>query len=193
VFGSFYADGRLLPALAMITFLGVATPPGRAGTMVALLGLAIFGGRLAATTVGWHSRGSDAEIDLAALDRVPRGSRIAVMAPPSACEDWFMLSLDHLASLAIVRREAFVNTQWDIAGSQLMRPVYNRGRGYNDAYSTWIAGRRSTCSSPPLASLIAGLPRDRFDFVWVFDGETDVDWLRQVHAGPHGRLYAVVS
>lgn len=191
VFGSFYADGRLLPVFAIVLFVGLGTPAGRVGTIVALLGVGIFAARLAMTTVGWQQRGSAAVADLEALDSVPRGSRIAVMSSPTACEDWHLKGFDHLASLAIVRREAFVNTQWDIAGSQLLRPLYNRGRGFNDAISTRMAGKRSACDGTPLPQMLAGLPRDRFDYVWVFDDAADAPWLRPVFAGPHGRLYRI--
>lgn len=190
VLGSFFADGRLLPVMAMVFFMATAVP-GRVARLVALTGLALFGVRLTMTTVGWHTRGTAAVADLKALDGVPQGSRIAVMATPTGCEQWQLQGLDHLASLAIVRREAFVNTQWDIAGSQLMRPIHNQGRGFNEATTTRMVGRAAPCEGSTLASMLAALPRDRFDYVWVFDARADVPWLVPVHAGPHGRLYAI--
>ncbi|HEX4181222.1 MAG TPA: hypothetical protein VHY32_10565 [Caulobacteraceae bacterium] len=193
VFGSFYADERLLPAFAMMLFLSVAVSAGRARTVIALLGLALFGVRLTATTYGWRQRGEAAVAELKALDAVPRGSRIAVMATPSYCESWQLHGREQLPSLAIIRREAFVNTEWDVSGAQLMRPVYNEGRGFNDSTSSFLTGLHKSCQGRTLPVMLAALPRDRFDFIWVFDRAVPpTPWLRPVFAGPHGRLYAIV-
>jgi hypothetical protein len=192
LFGSFYADERLLPALAILLFLGCAVPAGRSRTLVVALGLSLFTVRLAATTAGWYQRGNDAVQDLAALDPIPRGSRIAVIATPSYCESWQLHGREQLPGLAIVRREAFVDSEWDAAGAQLMQPIYNLGRGFNDTTSTRLIGKRRSCQGRPLEVILSDLPQGRFDYVWAFDAPAPaVTWLRLAYAGPHGRLYAI--
>ena len=61
--------------------------------------------------------------------------------------------------------------------------------GLNDAADAALGAMDS--DGRPLAAILAGLPRDRFDFVWSFDAPLSEPWLREVARGPHGRLYAV--
>jgi hypothetical protein len=191
LFESYYADARLLPVFCIVFFLGLGAPVGRSAGLVAMLGLALFGVRLAATTIGWRSRGSNAVADLRVLDKVPRGARIAVLRSKSFCGPWVLSGLDHLASLAIIRREAFVNTQWDVAGAQLMRPIYNLGYGFNSSESGLVNSQAKDCGDP-LATVLAGVPRDRFDYVWAIGSEPQVPWLKPIAAGPDGHLYRIV-
>jgi hypothetical protein len=159
---------------------------------LALFAIALFFVRMGAMTIGWHERGQAAEADLLALDHVTRGSRIAAFAPPTYCMSWQMRGFEHLPSLAIIRREAFVNTQWDTLGAQLMRPIYNDGRGFNEGSSAALGGV-GKCTGPTFATKLQTLPRERFDYVWAFHAPVaQVPWLRLVFAGPDGRLYAVV-
>lgn len=193
LFGSYFADERLLPVAAIVFFLAVAVAPGRAATSLAVAGVALFTVRVAATTIGWQRRGTAAVADLAALDHVPPGSRIAVLAVPSTCLGRVLTGRDHLASLAIPRRDAFVDTEWDAPGQQLMRPIYNLGRGFNDASAVITPGGRCAGGLTVAASL-AALPRDRFDFVWVFDGRAPpLAWLKPVYTSPDARLYRIAA
>ncbi len=192
LFNSFFADERLLPVLAIVLVLSVAPLDRRQGMIVALVGLALFGVRLAAISVGWHQRAIAAQQDLRALDQVPQGSRIAALAVTTYCGSWQMRGFEHLASLAIIRRDAFTNTQWDTPGAQLMHPAYNKGRPFNELSSVTLGGGRAQCAGPSVVQSLAALPRDRFDYVWIFDQpEQRLPWLRQVFHGPDGRLYAI--
>jgi hypothetical protein len=191
LFDSAFADTRLLPVLAIVLVLALAPAQPRQAQWVAGVALALFAARLTAITVGWHERGAAAEADLAALDQVPRGSRIAAFAPPTYCLTWQMRGFEHLPSIAIIRREAFVNTQWDTPGAQLMRPIYNEAHGFNDAASVSVRGGR--CGGKTMNDMLRMLPRDRFDYVWIFQAPVpETPWLRQVFSGPDGRLYAIL-
>jgi hypothetical protein len=183
LFNSAFADTRLLPVLAIVLALALGAARPRPANGVAV--------RMTMITAGWHERGAAAEADLKALDQVPRGSRIAVFTPPTYCLSWQMRGFEHLPSLATVRREAFVNTQWNAQGAQLMRPIYNERYGFNDNASVDVAGD-GKCGGETVREKLQALPRERFDFVWVFPAPSpQVPWLRQVFAGPDGRLYAV--
>ena len=136
--------------------------------------------------------GGAAVADLQALDHVPRGARIAVAATPSDCGSWPLTGLDHLASLAIIRREAFVDTEWDMAGALLMQPIYNLDLDANDEQDVLLAAPDCP-EEQDLSDLLADLPRHRMDFVWIFgSGQPEVPWLHLVDQGPHGRLYRIV-
>jgi hypothetical protein len=188
-----YADQRVLAVAILLFALALPEATPRQGRVLALIGLALFGLRLAEIGAGWRVRGPAMEQELAALAKVPMGARIAVFAPYS---DGGLATplhgLDHLANLAIVRREAFVNTQWDFPTGQLLRPMYNRGRGYNDITSVHISSGRAGDGAATLDARVDGLPRDRFDFVWVFRQDISRPWLDLVYRGPEGRLYRVM-
>jgi len=193
LFGSYYADMRLLPAALILLLIAVVPRSPRWSAAIAGLGLILFAACIAVTSVGWHRRGTALERDLAVLDQVPRGSRIAIMAWRSLCRGWTPAGFEHAPSLAIVRRHAFVNSQWDYAGANLMRPIYNAGRGFNAVPSNLIGGPRRACEGRPLGEMLALLPRDRFDYVWMFEAAAPAgpDWLVPVARGPNGRLYRV--
>ncbi len=193
LFGSYYADMRLLPAALILLLVAIVPRSPRLSAAIAALGLLLFAARIGVTAAGWHQRGAALERDLAVLDHVPRGSRIAVMAWRSLCFGWTPAGFEHATSLAIVRRHAFVNSQWDYAGANPMRPIYNRGRDFNAVPSNLIGGPRRLCEGRPLEEMLANLPRDRFDFVWMFQAEAPAgaNWLTPVAAGPNGRLYRV--
>jgi len=48
------------------------------------------------------------------------------------------------------------------------------------------------CAVTPMREVLQVLPRDRFDYVWVFHAPMPrTAWLRPVFSGPDGRPYAV--
>ena len=65
--------------------------------------------------------------ELAALDHVPHGARMVSFVGRPCVEPWAMSRLLHLPGMAIVRREAFSNDQWTMAGAQLLRVRYRPG------------------------------------------------------------------
>ena len=101
--------------------------------------------------------------------------------------------------MAIVRREAFVNGQWSMAGAQLLRIKYAPAKGFAEDPTQIL--RPKWCRDPRARTLeysLAHFPRDAFDFVWLIDARP-ARWpnqpdLRQVWHGPHsGALYRVVG
>jgi hypothetical protein len=193
--GSYYSDLRLLPVVFILFFVSAAIEPSRWANGLALIALLLTVGRLALVSVDWVKRSHLAERDLQALSLVPEGSRIAVFAADSGCSAWRLSSHDTLPSLAINRRRSFVNTEWDIPGATWLRPIYNRGRGYNDNLSVQIASPNyPKCHAARIEERLAALPRERFDFVWVFDAQfpaASYPWLSRRFAGSSGTLYAI--
>jgi hypothetical protein len=193
LFGTFfYVDERVLPVLAIMFFLGLSAAPRRLQLAVATLGVALFAVRLAATTIGWVHRGNAAVAELKVLDTVPRGARIATFAVPSSCDSWFFTGYDELPNLAIGRREAFVNAEWDFPGQQLMHPIYNKGQDFNGAKSRALVDKGHKCGGRSIETILQVFPRDRFDYVWVFGAtQPNAPWLHLIARGPSGRLYTV--
>ena len=193
LFSSYFADIRVLSAVGILFFLALPAIEGRKAQLVAALALALFGLRLTEISMGWVRRGAAMEAELAALVHVPRGARIAALSTEGHCDSFVLRGYEHLASYAITRRDAFVNTQWDDPGSQIVRPVYNLGHGFNDRLSVLVSRPRRWCFGETLETRLATLPRDRFDFVWMFGEQAQRPWLALVFEGPQGRLYRIVK
>ncbi len=172
LFNSFFADLRLLPPLAIfgLIALGANRLSRREKSMVAAFAAALFLVRISETTAGWVNRGAALSADLQALDHVERGARIAALAPNRMFEAWENTGLSHIASLAIVRRDAFVNTEWNNAGAQLMRPIYNAGQDFNSADSAKLL-MRNKGEGRTIENMVAHLPRQRFDYIWLFKAD----------------------
>jgi hypothetical protein len=189
----FYADLRLLSVVWFAALLACqVTAPARLQTLVALVAIALFAVRIGFTSHGWYERGRDLNTELEALQLMPQGARVAAMAPQRLCKTWADDGDTHIASLAIVRRDAFVNSEWDNPGQQLMQPDYLPGSEYNAETSIRVPG--TTCLGKPIDELVAGLPRDRFDYVWIFKAQPPAGtsaWLKPVFRGPRGVLFSV--
>ena len=169
--GSAFADGRLWPIVFIVTLLAAGFREnyrGKAASWLAMGTATVFAIRLAATTIGFQAYDSAYARHLQALDKVERGAKIAVFLEFPCNVAWRRPRLDRLDGLAIVRRDAFTNAQWDVPGAQLLAPLGAVGTRYNADPSQLV--RRRDCPTdlrPVLAQKIAGFPRDRFGYVWV--------------------------
>jgi len=196
----FYADTRLVSVMWIAALLAVRfTGPARTAGLIAGFAVALFGLRVGVTANGWAERGAQLNAELGALRYIPEGARIANMTPERSCYNaWYNDSLKHLPSLAIVRRNAFVTTYWDIPGQQMMVPIYMPGTPYNGETSFSPRGRLrpngKPCSGVDSDQWVMNLPRDRFDFLWTFQVDLPKpapQWLELKYAGPNGKLYAI--
>ena len=171
VFGSAYADMRLVPYMIAVAVIAVRMRPTAGPRLMqglAVAALAFFLIRTAATTASTflYSRVYDAE--LAALEHVPREARLLSFVGRK-CEDvWAMSRLEHLPGLATVRRRAFSNDQWSMPGAQLLSVRIRAKRGFRGdpsqmVVTRWCRGERWM----PIDYALANLPRGDFDYVWL--------------------------
>jgi len=139
-------DHRLPPALALVLAAATVAPRlgPRAGRAIALGLLAVFVLRIGVIGVVWERAGGVYETLLAALDKVPEGSRLAVAYPADAV-NFERVPKTHLPVLAVARRQAFVPTIFAYRGQQPLRLT--------------ATGERLAAAAPPdrlWAALIAG-------------------------------------
>ncbi len=194
VLSSYFADVRLYAPMLMVALLAISGLPKREAALVGLAGAALFLLRIGETSIGWMMRGAEMEADLKALDRVPMGARIAVLAHSSECGVWPLAGRNHAPSLAIVRRHAFVNTEWDIPGQHLMKPIYNDVHGFNDSRTVDLFNPAFGCPGFRVRRFLREVPRDRFDYIWMWETEAPaaaLSWLTPIYTGPTSRLYAI--
>lgn len=104
------ADHRLPPALFLLLIAGSAPRLGRREAMLAMGAAALMlAARLGVIESVWLRADKAYTADLAVLDHLPKGAKLAV-AYPAGEENVTAIPLLHLPTLAAARREAFVPT-----------------------------------------------------------------------------------
>lgn len=170
VFGSAYADMRLVPFVFAIALIAVRPRHGiplRNAGLIALAGLAFFAARIGATTASYYLYARTYNEELAALDRLPVGSRLITFIGETCRNEWQMTRLQHLPGIALERRISFANDQWSMAGGQLLTTRY-RARRFNHDPSQIVTDIK--CPREwwrPIAGALSRFPRDRYDYVWI--------------------------
>jgi hypothetical protein len=171
VIGSAYADMRLVPYLFAVALIAIRYKPGanpRHVRAVAIAALAFFLVRTAGTTASFWIYDRVYDRELAALDHVPPGAPLVTFVGETCGHHWAMTRLHHLPALAIVRREAFSNDQWVMAGAQLLRVRYREGVPFiKDPLQIITPTRcpREIYRTPREA--LSTFPRQGFDYVWM--------------------------
>jgi len=199
VFGSAYADMRLAPYLFAIAIVAIRFP--RSATRgftqaFALAALLFVGARIGGNTFSFWLYDRSYDRELQALDHLPRGARLVSFVGRPCVEPWAMSRLLHLPGLALVRREAFSNDQWTMAGAQLLQVRYTAGLPFiRDPTQIVTAGRCRREVWRPANLALSTFPRDAFDYVWLispppFEPENIKD-LRPVWRSGTSGLYRV--
>ena len=173
IFGSAYADMRLVPyAIAVlvlaIRFRGEATR--KLGTVLAVLALAYATVRLGSNTVSLAAAANDQQVKLQALAQIPEGARVVSFFQLPCGISWALPRNSHLGSMVIVRRHGFSNDQWLMEGLNLLELKY-RAPGYFTSDPSNIV-RPNACPDRlhlPIDRALAALPRDAFDYVWLIN------------------------
>jgi hypothetical protein len=170
VFGSAFADMRLLPYGFAVAL--VAIGPVRTGTLMLRLAgaaaLAFFVVRMASTGAAYVEQDGVIQRALPALDKIPVGSRVAFFSVKRCRTIWAMPVLDHVAGLAMARRSAFVNDQWQQPGVNPLKVHYPAAEPFTSDPSHLV--RQDTCIDPwrrRLSQALRVLPRRAFTHVWI--------------------------
>jgi hypothetical protein len=197
VFGSAYADMRLVPYLMAVGLLAVrfrGAPDRRTAQVLAVLGLVFFGTRTAANTASLAMAGADQSAKLQAIDVMPPGARVITLTGMPCTEYWPLLRNSHLGAMVIVRRDGFSNDQWLLEGVNLLDLKY-RAAGYFAADPSQLV-RPNHCRDPlhrTIDESLAALPRNDFDYVWLIDvppyDPRIVAGIQPVWRGPGSILY----
>lgn len=171
--GSAFVDVRLLPP-AMMLLLGLQDWSGarrRVALGVAYAGLVLLGLRTVVTTASFVDYADDYRQQLSALEHIEPGSRILTFVEHSCLEEsWRNTRRDHLASLASVYRQAWVNDNWAVPGLHMVVPRFRPARNFAADPSEFVWSRR--CAAGRLRSIDSALrfaPVERVDYVWLID------------------------
>ena len=198
--GSAFVGARIIPYAAALGLLAIESVPGsRHARLIALESAAFFLVRTAGTTVSLWLYDRSYRAALTALDAIPRGSTIAAFSPQGCTPSlhyWGNPRLQHLASLAIVRRHAFTNDQWAIPGLQLVTVRYAAAAPLTMDPSDVVT--LEPCTRPDsryLPDAIAAIPRSAFDYVWLLGVPPQswprAAWLKPVATGGDNALFRI--
>jgi hypothetical protein len=171
VFGSAYADMRLVPFAAAIFVLAVRFKSETRYPLATWLAVAAVGFmtvRLAGTTASMAIAWNRQAVQLKALDHIERGSRVAVLVWDK-CEQWRLRRSDHLGALATVRREAYTNDHWPMAGSTLMKVRYPEAGWFQRDPSQIVRDPGCRHEGWSVRAALYNLPHDAFDYLWLID------------------------
>lgn len=199
--GSAFVSARIIPYAAAYALLAIDME--RVGTTAlrrwTLFCAAFVAVRMAATTVSFFLYSASYDRSLQALRHVERGAAVAVFerqfCQPTLA-NWGNARLQHLGGLAIVRRNAFVNDQWNAEALQLLTVRYAAAGRFTNSPSEVVTLMNCQHDYPSyLPDALNQLPRSAFDYVWLFNIPPDErprrPWLRLVHASPESALYAI--
>ncbi|WP_066798740.1 hypothetical protein [Sphingomonas soli] len=178
VFGSAYADMRLVPFMLAIAIVAIRPKPGlsiRGAATVAMLGMAFFTVRIAATTWSFFLYDRSYDRELKALEHLPEGSRLLSLVGETCYNEWRMTRLQHIPGLALERKLSYTNDQWSMAGGQLLTVRYQSDRPRGDIRRRFVHDPSQIVTDVqcpreywrPVAFMLANFPRDIFDYVWV--------------------------
>ncbi|MFL6759614.1 hypothetical protein [Sphingomonas sp.] len=197
IFGSAYADMRLVPYLIAVGLLAIrfrGAPDRTTAQVLAVLGLLFFGTRAVANTVSLAKAADDQSAKLEAIDLMPRGARVISLVGMTCQEYWPLLRDGHLGAMVIVRREGFSNDQWLLEGVNLLDLKY-RAAGYFAADPSQLV-RPNQCHDRlhrMIDDSLSTLPRNDFDYVWLIDAPPYnpqiVADMQMVWRGPGSILY----
>jgi hypothetical protein len=201
VFGSAYADMRLVPYMIAVAVIAIRLKPQasrRFAAGLAALGVAFLLVRTASTTVSFWLYDRAYDRNLAALDHLPSDAAMVSFVGRNCSDPWAMSRLEHIPAMAIIRRHAFSNDQWAMAGAQLLAVHYPPGRGFETDPSQIVTNR--ACRGEGWRTIdhaLARFPRTAFDYVWLiqpppYDAALTAG-LEQVWRSGTSVLYRVVD
>lgn len=194
--GSAYADMRLAPFVFATALLAIGTPS-RMSSVIAVCALAFFGMRTTANAISLHAYDASYRAELAALRNIPKGSRVLGLVGKPCGTTWAVHRLDHLPSMAIVRRQAFINDQWQASGAQLLTVTYKAAGNFaSDPSQFVIEARCERRERMAFSRAMASFPRAAFDYVWIVQQPqeaADYRGLRRVWRKGNSALYRVTT
>ncbi len=176
VFGSAYADMRLVPYMIAVGLIAIR--PREAASERFVRGLAIAAMafvlvRIGSNTLSFYLYDQTYRSELGALDHVPQGARLVSFVGSACRPSWKMSRLEHLPALALVRKDAFSNDQWAMPGAQLLSAHFPEDPRFRNDPSQIVGSVK--CPHEIWLSLdqsLRELPRDEFDYVWLIEPPT---------------------
>jgi hypothetical protein len=175
IFGSAYADMRLMPFVLAFALLAIRfrrdTQIGM-GWVLASLALAFFLARTASVTWSLKLASDEYARKLTALDHVPMGAKVVSMVGLGCTREssWPLWRNAHLGGMVVVRRYGFSNDHWDVFGAKLLDVTHAAAGGWRyDPSNLVINDRCRARFGRPISYMLRSFPRDAFDYLWLIN------------------------
>ena len=196
VFGSAYADMRLVPYMMAVLLLAIRFRGDvdiKLGSALAVAGLLFCAGRLGSNALSLKLAADDQRAKLAALDRVPMGARVVSLVGTPCGQSWALPRDTHIGGMTIVRRDGFSNDQWTVEGANLLQLRYRAAGVFAADPSQIVRDDRCGQGGWTTDRALRAIRRDRFDFVWMIDAAPSdprlLAGMQPVWRGPGSILY----
>ena len=173
VFGSAFADMRLLPYCLATALLGIRFREETdldAARKLAAVATAFFLLKVGATTASMAIAADNQSARLKALDHVPRGAAMVNIVGDGCGMPWPLPRNAHIGGLAIARRHAFSNDQWIVEGVNSLSVQFRGGGRFRADPSQMI--RPNHCGNREhwaVDKALSAVPRATIDYVWTVD------------------------
>ena len=175
IFGSAYADMRLMPfvlAMALLAIRFRRDTDLRVGWVLASVALAFLLARTASVTWSLKLASDEYERQLTALDHLPVGAKVVTMVGLGCTKEssWPMWRNAHLGGMVVVRKLGFSNDHWDVEGAKLLTVTYAKAGAWRyDPSNLVVANRCPARWAKPIGYMMGAFPRDAFDYLWLIN------------------------
>ena len=173
IFGSAYADMRLVPYAIAVALLAIRfrdEPTHRFATVLAVISLAFAVARIGSNTASLAIASDEQDSNLPAIDHMPMGARVVTLVGDPCGYVWPLPRDAHLGAMVVVRRQGFSNDQWVMEGLNLLDLRYRAAGHFGSDPSQRV--RREGCGVGKVWTIdqaLAGVPRQDFDYLWIID------------------------
>ena len=171
IFGSAYADMRIVPYFAALLILAIrfeGPTDLKLARMLAIAGVGFLLVRTASVTASLWIAADHQRAQLQALDHVPEGARVVSLVN-FECHGWGLRRSDHLPAMVIVRRHGFSNDQWPLAGASLLTVHYPAAGKFGQDPSEIVRMKFCPREGNSIAARLPQIPRQAFDYLWLLD------------------------
>lgn len=163
IFASFGADRRLLVivALAAVAALDIRIDTARMRTALVLGFATLFVVRMAVVDVNWVNAQRTYRPILAAIERLPKGVRVAVISGGKVFPYLQNPPLEHVPNMGVIGKDVYMNSLFAEPGKQVLHVVYGAKTPFAvDPSQTYRLNDAQIGKSNPFADM----PWGRFDY-----------------------------
>jgi hypothetical protein len=186
---------RRIPIALFLLLIAATAPalPARAARLLGIAIAAVFIARMAVIEAVWLKADRLYAADIAVIDSLPQGAKLAVANPPHDVNAGAIPQL-HVATLAAARREAFVPTIFAYRTQQplALRPPYDALAARTSSGQLWAAFVDGDRGERTAAAAVLG----GYDFIVFADRDPFAapsdPCLRPLSAAPRFQLFALV-
>ena len=173
IFGSAYADMRLVPFMIAVGLLAIrfkGPMPPHFGKALAFAALAFLLVRTASVTASLAIASNDQQQKLTALEHIPHGAAVLTLVGQDCSQGgWKLWRNAHLGGLVTVRKHGFSNNHWTVEGAKLLTVVYKPAGYFSYDPSQLVRDPGCRLTGVPANRALTAIPPGAFDYLWLLN------------------------